>query len=195
MTKYLRHFWLAYPFLALKIFIFYWQTDRLDMMRVYEVPALTVLLLFGIFELCSMGRGKAGRWIFLCAIYDRDAAHVRGRRVQQLFWQIYFCQSDLSDHQSGADCGRWKCDRGGGQSRLLADTDRLSLRALVFPPAPEGRRVHFLHADAEVSSVHGSAHGSSDRDDLRLVLLRMESVQPALCAEGQPHRVFHVPYQ
>ena len=64
MTKYLRHFWLAYPFLALKIFIFYWQTDRLDMMRVYEVPALTVLLLFGIFELCSMGRGKAGRWIF-----------------------------------------------------------------------------------------------------------------------------------
>ena len=64
MTKYLRHFWLAYPFLALKIFIFYWQTDRLDMMHVYEVPALTVLLLFGIFELCSMGRGKAGRWIF-----------------------------------------------------------------------------------------------------------------------------------
>ena len=64
MTKYFRHFWWAWPFLALKIFIFYWQTDRLDMMRVYEVPALTVLLLFGIFELCSMGRGKAGRWIF-----------------------------------------------------------------------------------------------------------------------------------
>ena len=50
MTKYIRHFWLAYPFLALKIFIYYWQTDRLDMMNVYEVPILTVLFLFGLFD-------------------------------------------------------------------------------------------------------------------------------------------------
>lgn len=64
MTKYFRHFWWAWPFLALKIFIFYWQTDRLDMMNVYEVPVLTVLFLFGLFEICSMGRGKASRWIF-----------------------------------------------------------------------------------------------------------------------------------
>ena len=64
MTKYIRHFWLAYPFLALKIFIYYWQTDRLDMMNVYEVPVLTVLFLFGLFEICSMGRGKVSRWIF-----------------------------------------------------------------------------------------------------------------------------------
>ena len=64
MTKYIRHFWLAYPFLALKIFIYYWQTDRLDMMNVYEVPILTVLFLFGLFEICSMGRGKVSRWIF-----------------------------------------------------------------------------------------------------------------------------------
>ena len=51
MTKYFRHFWWAWPFLALKIFIFYWQTDRLDMMNVYEVPVLTVLFLFGLFAL------------------------------------------------------------------------------------------------------------------------------------------------
>lgn len=64
LIKYCRHFWLAYPFLAVKIFFYYWQTDRLDMMNVYEVPVLTVLLLFGCFEMCSMGKGKAGRWIF-----------------------------------------------------------------------------------------------------------------------------------
>ena len=64
MIKYCRHFWWVYLFLAAKIFFYYWQTDRLDMMNVYEVPVLTVLLLFGCFEMCSMGRGKAGRWIF-----------------------------------------------------------------------------------------------------------------------------------
>lgn len=64
MIKYCRHFWWVYLFLAAKIFFYYWQTDRLDMMNVYEVPVLTVLLLFGCFEMCSMGKGKAGRWIF-----------------------------------------------------------------------------------------------------------------------------------
>lgn len=81
MVKYLRHFWLAYPFLALKIFVYYWQTDRLDMMNVYEVPILTVLILFGLFELCSMGRGKVSRWIFyiiytvLTVLMFADAAY------------------------------------------------------------------------------------------------------------------------
>ena len=43
MTGYFRRFFLVWPLLALKIFIFYWQTDRLDMMDVYEVPLLTAL--------------------------------------------------------------------------------------------------------------------------------------------------------
>lgn len=64
MTGYFRRFFLVWPLLALKIFIFYWQTDRLDMMDVYEVPLLTALLLFGLFEICSVGKGKAARWIF-----------------------------------------------------------------------------------------------------------------------------------
>lgn len=81
MIKYFRHFWLVYPFLALKIFIYYWQTDRLDMMNVYEVPVLTVLMLFGLFELCSMGHGKVSRWIFyiiytiLTVLMFADAAY------------------------------------------------------------------------------------------------------------------------
>lgn len=64
MGKYVKHFWLAYPFLVLKIFIFYWQTDRLDMMNVYEVPVITTLILFGLFEICSIRRGKISRWSF-----------------------------------------------------------------------------------------------------------------------------------
>ena len=68
MTKYLRHFWLAYPFLALKIFIFYWQTDRLDMMYVYEVPALTVLLL-SVFLNCALwGEERRVGGFFMCYI-------------------------------------------------------------------------------------------------------------------------------
>lgn len=46
------------------MFIYYWQTDRLDMMSVYEVPILTVLLLIALFAICSMGRGRTGKWAF-----------------------------------------------------------------------------------------------------------------------------------
>lgn len=59
-----NYFWLAYPVLVLKMFIFYWQTDMIDMMTVYEAPLLTVLFLIGLFELCSIGKGRGSRWSF-----------------------------------------------------------------------------------------------------------------------------------
>ncbi|MDO5147326.1 MAG: LTA synthase family protein [Eubacteriales bacterium] len=64
MKKYFRRFWLAYPLLVMKMFVFYWQTDRLDMMDVYEVPVLTVFFLIGLFEVCCLGKGRVGRWAF-----------------------------------------------------------------------------------------------------------------------------------
>ncbi|MCD8018036.1 MAG: LTA synthase family protein [Clostridiales bacterium] len=64
MAKRGKLFWLVYPILIGKMFIYYWQTDRLDMMSVYEVPILTVLLLIALFAICSMGRGRTGKWAF-----------------------------------------------------------------------------------------------------------------------------------
>lgn len=78
----IRHFWpLAYLFIILKIFIFYWQTDRLDMMVVYEVPLLTLLFLVTVFELFSITDNKTGRiafysiYILITAIMFADAAY------------------------------------------------------------------------------------------------------------------------
>lgn len=42
---------LAYPLLAAKELIFYWQTDRLDMMGVFPVALLTYIFLLAIYEL------------------------------------------------------------------------------------------------------------------------------------------------
>lgn len=55
----LKYLLLAYFVLAGKEFIFYWQTDRLDMMNVFPVPFLTYLFLVGIFELFSF---KDSKW-------------------------------------------------------------------------------------------------------------------------------------
>lgn len=81
MKKWIGHFWLAYPMLLLKMFIFYWQTDMLDMMAAYEVPLITSLLLFGMFELFSMKNNKALRitfyalYTFITVIMFADAAY------------------------------------------------------------------------------------------------------------------------
>ena len=58
------YFWLVYPVFILKMFLFYWQTDMLDMMSVYEAPLLTVFFLIVVFEVCSIGRGKGSRYAF-----------------------------------------------------------------------------------------------------------------------------------
>lgn len=47
----------------LKLFVFYWQTDRLDMMIVYEAPILTFLLLMTIW-IAGRRKGKMGDKIF-----------------------------------------------------------------------------------------------------------------------------------
>lgn len=64
IKKYLGHFWLAYPALVIKMIIFYWQTDMLDMMSVYEAPIITVLLLLAVFELFSVFQHKGSRIAF-----------------------------------------------------------------------------------------------------------------------------------
>ena len=51
---------------CLKIFIYYWRTDRLDMMIVYEVPLLTLLFLYSLWIFCQ-GRKKHGTGIFAAA--------------------------------------------------------------------------------------------------------------------------------
>ncbi len=55
---------LAYLLLAGKELIFYWQTDRLDMMNVIPVPLLSYLFLVGIFELFSYKESRRRRWGF-----------------------------------------------------------------------------------------------------------------------------------
>lgn len=60
----IKKFWLVYPLLLLKMLIYYWQTDRLDMMNVCEVPILTFLFLVALFEGCSMGRNRTSRYSF-----------------------------------------------------------------------------------------------------------------------------------
>lgn len=59
-----NYFWLVYPVFIIKMFIFYWQTDMLDMMTVYDAPLLTVFFLIVIYELCSLGKGKPSRYSF-----------------------------------------------------------------------------------------------------------------------------------
>lgn len=61
---YIKKFWLVYPLLALKVLIYYWQTDRLDMMNIYEVPILTFLFLWALFEGCSIGRNRGSKYTF-----------------------------------------------------------------------------------------------------------------------------------
>ena len=61
----IKHLWpLAYLMFLLKTFIFYWQTDRLDMMIVAEVPVLTILFLVTVFEFFSLADRKAVRVSF-----------------------------------------------------------------------------------------------------------------------------------
>ena len=59
-----NYFWLVYPVFIIKMLIFYWQTDMLDMLTVYEAPLLTVFFLIVIYELCSLGKGKPSRYSF-----------------------------------------------------------------------------------------------------------------------------------
>ncbi len=49
--------------ILLKIFIFYWQTDRLDMMSIYEVPLLSILFFLCLWTFCR-GRKKCGVGLF-----------------------------------------------------------------------------------------------------------------------------------
>ena len=37
IKKLLAHYWLVYPVLILKMFIYYWQTKRLDMLSIAAV--------------------------------------------------------------------------------------------------------------------------------------------------------------
>ena len=46
IKKLLAHYWLVYPVLILKMFIYYWQTKRLDMLSIYDVPLLSLLFYF-----------------------------------------------------------------------------------------------------------------------------------------------------
>lgn len=49
---------------SIKILIYYWQTDRLDMMVVYEAPLLTFLFLYCLWLFCRK-REKSGTVIFV----------------------------------------------------------------------------------------------------------------------------------
>lgn len=52
-------FWpLVYLFIIIKILIFYWLADRLDMKAVLEVSALTFLFFTALFELFCLGKNK-----------------------------------------------------------------------------------------------------------------------------------------
>ncbi|MDO4975845.1 MAG: LTA synthase family protein [Eubacteriales bacterium] len=54
---------MAFIIILLKTFIFYWQTDRLDMMSVWEVPLLTILFFVCLWFFCK-GRGRVGAVLF-----------------------------------------------------------------------------------------------------------------------------------
>ncbi len=49
--------------ILIKIFIYYWQTNRLDMMVVYEVPLVTILFFLCLWAFCK-GRKKGGVLLF-----------------------------------------------------------------------------------------------------------------------------------
>lgn len=77
----MKSFWLIYPLLLLKIFIFYWQTDMLDMMVVYQAPMITVLILFTLVEILSAGNRRFFRiafyavYVLITAVMFADAAY------------------------------------------------------------------------------------------------------------------------
>lgn len=50
--------------LILKMFIYYWQTKRLDMLSIYDVPLLSLLFLFCVFEAFSFKESKPRRYGF-----------------------------------------------------------------------------------------------------------------------------------
>lgn len=64
IKKLLAHYWLVYPVLILKMFIYYWQTKRLDMLSIYDVPLLSLLFLFCVFEVFSFKESKPRRYGF-----------------------------------------------------------------------------------------------------------------------------------
>ena len=64
IKKLLAHYWLVYPVLILKMFIYYWQTKRLDMLSIYDVPLLSLLFLFCVFEAFSFKESKPRRYGF-----------------------------------------------------------------------------------------------------------------------------------
>ena len=64
IKKLLAHYWLVYPVLILKMFIYYWQTKRLDMLGIYDVPLLSLLFLFCVFEAFSFKESKPRRYGF-----------------------------------------------------------------------------------------------------------------------------------
>ena len=81
MKKIIGHYWLVYPMFLIKTILFYWQTDMLDMMKIYEAPILTVLFFVSIFEVFSFKESKARRYGFyivytlLTLIMLADAAY------------------------------------------------------------------------------------------------------------------------
>ncbi len=60
-----KYHWLAYPLFALKILIFYWVTDMLDMLVVIEVPLLTFLFLVTVYEVFSFKESRIRRIGFI----------------------------------------------------------------------------------------------------------------------------------
>ena len=64
IKKLLAHYWLVYPVLILKMFIYYWQTKRLDMLSIYDVPLLSLLFLLCVFEAFSFKESKPRRYGF-----------------------------------------------------------------------------------------------------------------------------------
>lgn len=69
IKKLLAHYWLVYPVLILKMFIYYWQTKRLDMLSIYDVPLLSLLFLFCVFEAFSFKESKPRRYGILYCIH------------------------------------------------------------------------------------------------------------------------------
>lgn len=81
MKKLLGHYWLVYPVLILKMFIYYWQTKRSDMLSIYDVPLLSLLFLFCVFEVFSFKESKPRRYgfyiiyTFITLVMLADAAY------------------------------------------------------------------------------------------------------------------------
>ena len=79
-TVYRQHR-LIYLLLALKVFLFYMLTDRLDMMWILEVPAITFLILAAVYEFFSLKENRFLRWgftiiyTFITLVMFADAAY------------------------------------------------------------------------------------------------------------------------